>query len=251
MILITNDDGIFSPGIEALWEALNSFGETVVVAPSSQKSAISHAITISRPLRIKKIKKNNGFRGFSVSGTPADCTKIAIKSILTERPDILISGINLGSNLGNNIIYSGTVSAAMEGTILGIPSIAISLDSLDTDRFELSKKVAKQVVNYVLKNKLPKGIMLNVNVPYIDPKKFLGSKITKQGNQFFNDNFDKRVNPRGENYYWMKGEIIDNDKDLVFDGFAVKNGYASITPLGFKLTEESYLLHLRERYSFE
>ncbi len=248
MILITNDDGIHSPGIQALWDALKSFGEIIVVAPKSQKSAVSHAITISEPLRVKKIDKINGFSGFSVSGTPADCTKIAVKSILNEKPKVLISGINLGANVGNNIFYSGTVSAALEGTMLGIPSIAISLDSFETDSFDLSKKIAKKVVEFVLKNSLPIGTMLNVNVPNITLKKFSGIKITKQGKQFFNDDFDQRFDPRGQIYYWMKGEIVDNDQDTIFDGRAISDGYASITPLRFDITDESYISDLKEKF---
>ncbi len=248
MILITNDDGIYSPGIRALWEALNSFGDIIAVAPSSQKSAISHAITIFQPLRVRQVKDVDGFCGYSVSGTPADCSKIAIKHILSKKPKVLISGINLGANVGNNIIYSGTVSAALEGTMLGIPSIAISLDSFKNDRFELSKKLARDVVSFVLKNNLPKGTMLNVNVPNIDPENFLGTRITKQGNQFFNDDFDQRIDPRGQTYYWMKGKIEDNDEDLVFDGKAISDGYASITPIGFNMTDESYMHDLKEKF---
>lgn len=248
MILITNDDGIYSPGIQALWDALNSFGDTIVIAPSSQKSATSHAITISKPIRVRKVKKVNGFNGFSVSGTPADCTKIAINSILNQKPAVLISGINLGANVGNNIIYSGTVSAALEGAMLGIPSIAISLDSFQADRFELSKKIAIEVVDFVLKNNLPKGTMLNVNIPDIEPENFLGTRITKQGNQFFNDDYEKRLDPRGKEYYWIKGEIEDNDKDPVFDGRAISDGYVSITPLGFNMTEESYISDLKDKF---
>ena len=248
MILITNDDGIYSPGIRALWEALNSFGDIIAVAPSSQKSAISHAITIFQPLRVRQVKDVDGFCGYSVSGTPADCSKIAIKHILSKKPKVLISGINLGANVGNNIIYSGTVSAALEGTLLGIPSIAISLDSFKNDRFELSKKLARDVVSFVLKNNLPKGTMLNVNVPNIDPENFLGTRITKQGNQFFNDDFDQRIDPRGQTYYWMKGKIEDNDEDLVFDGKAISDGYASITPIGFNMTNESYMHDLKGKF---
>ena len=248
MILITNDDGIYSPGIRALWEALNSFGDIIVVAPSSQKSASSHAITISKPLRVRHVKEVDGFCGFSVSGTPADCSKIAIKQILSEKPKVLISGINSGANVGNNIIYSGTVSAALEGTMLGVPSIAISLDSFKNDRFELAKKLARDVVSFVLKNNLPKGTMLNVNVPNIAPENFLGTRITKQGNQFFNDDFDQRIDPRGQTYYWMKGKIEDNDEDLVYDGRAISDGYASITPIGFNMTDESYIYDLKEKF---
>ena len=149
-ILITNDDGIFAPGIYALWEAMQEVGKTTVVAPDTEQSAVGHAITLSDPLRVEGIHRTGGFEGFAVSGTPADCAKIAINSLLENKPDVLVSGINLGSNVGNNIIYSGTVSAATEGTMLGIPSVAISINSFNSDEFRGAKETAIKVVHYVI-----------------------------------------------------------------------------------------------------
>ena len=250
-ILITNDDGIFSPGIYALWEAMLEIGETNVIAPDTEQSSVSHAITLSDPLRVKDIKRAGGFKGFAISGTPADCAKIAIKSLMDIKPDVLISGINRGSNLGNNIIYSGTVSAAIEGTMLGIPSIAISLNSFHHDEFRGAKEVAIKVVHYIMNNTLPRGTLLNVNVPYCAPEEIKGIRVTRQGHQYFQDEFEQRKDPHGRNYYWMKGKIVDDDQEFYYDSKAVRDGYVSITPIHFQITDESYFTKLEEIFVSE
>jgi len=243
-ILVTNDDGIFAPGIYALWEAMAEIGDVTVVAPDTEKSAVGHAITITDPIRVQQIHRKNGFEGFAVKGTPADCVKIAGRSLMNTPPDIVVSGINSGANVGSNIIYSGTVSAATEGTIIGIPSIAISLNSIKGGDMTASQKVAKTIVNKVLENGLPKGILLNVNVPNLQEKSIKGYRITRQGRLVFKDRFEKREDPRGKFYYWMKGEII-NDTDSDTDGYAIQNDYISITPIHYQLTEESFLKILK------
>ncbi len=243
-ILVTNDDGIFAPGIYALWEAMQEIGEVTIVAPDTEKSAVGHAITITDPIRVQQIHRRNGFEGFAVKGTPADCVKIAGRSLMKTPPDIVVSGINSGANVGSNIIYSGTVSAATEGTILGIPSVAISLNSIKGGDMTASQKVAKIVVKKVLENGLPQGILLNVNVPNIPLDNIKGYRITKQGKLVFKDRFEKREDPRGKFYYWMKGEII-NDTNSDTDGFAIQNDYISITPIHYQLTEESFLKTLK------
>lgn len=245
-ILITNDDGIFAPGIYALWEAMQEVGQTTVVAPDTEQSAVGHAITLSDPLRVEGIHRTGGFEGFAVSGTPADCAKIAIRSLMDKKPDVLISGINRGANLGNNIIYSGTVSAATEGTMLGIPSVAISINSFNSDEFRGAKETAIKVVHYLINNTLPSGTLLNVNVPYCPPEEIKGIKVTRQGNQYFQDDFDQRKDPRGRTYYWMKGKIVDDDQELYYDSKAVCDGYVSITPIHFQMTNESYFTKLEE-----
>ena len=247
-ILITNDDGIYSSGIFALWDVAKEFGEVDVIAPINERSAVGHGITISNPLYIREIEREDGFKGFAVSGTPADCVKIGIKSILPFSPDLILSGINIGSNLGNNIIYSGTIAAAIEGATLNIPSIAISVDSFKPRNFSTSKIVVRKVINFVENNTIPSGTILNVNIPNCGPNDLKGYKITTQGHQYFNDNFEKRTDPQGRNYYWMTGEIIDNDKELIYDGFAVRNGYASITPIHFIMTNSSYLDKLERSF---
>ena len=238
-ILVTNDDGIYSSGIFALWDVAKEFGDVNVIAPINEKSAVSHGITISKPISVKKIEREDGFKGLAVSGTPADCVKIGIKSLLSFNPDLILSGINIGSNLGNNIIYSGTVAAALEGATLNIPSIAISIDSFKPRNFSTSKIVVRKIINFIENNNMPSGTILNINVPDCEPNDLKGYKITVQGNQYFNDNFEKRTDPRGRDYYWMTGQIIDNDKELRYDGFAVSNGYASITPIHFMITNTS------------
>ena len=240
-ILVTNDDGIYSSGIFALWDVAKEFGEVNVIAPINEKSAVGHGITISNPLYVKEIEREDGFKGFAVSGTPADCVKLGMKSLLPFNPDLILSGINIGSNLGNNIIYSGTVAAAIEGATLDIPSIAISIDSYKPGSFSTSKIVVRKVINFIENNTIPSGTILNVNIPDCEPSDLKGYKITSQGHQYFNDNFEKRADPRGRDYYWMTGEIIDNDKELRYDGFAVSNGYASITPIHFMMTNTNCL----------
>ena len=239
-ILITNDDGIFAPGIYALWEAMNEIGDVTVVAPDSEKSAVGHAITLTDPIRVEKILRKNGFEGFAVKGTPADCVKIAGRSLMETPPDIVVSGINSGANVGSDIIYSGTVSAATEGTILGIPSIAISLNSIKGGDMDGSQKVAQTVVKKVLKNGLPGGTLLNVNVPNIPLNSIKGYQITKQGNSVFKDRFEKREDPRGKTYYWMTGRVVV-DSDSKSDSYAIQDDYVSITPIHYQLTAESYL----------
>ena len=239
-ILVTNDDGIFAPGIFALWEVMKEIGNVTVVAPDTEKSAVGHAITLSDPIRVEKVRRKDGFEGFAVKGTPADCVKIAGRSLLEIPPDIVVSGINSGANIGSDVIYSGTVSAATEGTILGIPSVAFSLNAMKGGEMSGVKKVAHNVVNKVLKNGLPAGTLLNVNVPNLPENQLKGYKITKQGNSVFRDQFEKREDPRGKTYYWMSGRVVV-DTDTESDSFALQNGFVSITPLHYQLTQNSYL----------
>lgn len=249
-ILITNDDGIFAPGIYALWEAMRKIGDVIVVAPDSEKSAVGHAITISNPIRIKKINGHGKFSGYAVNGTPADCVKIAVKAIMNNSPDIVVSGINHGANVGSNIIYSGTVSAATEGTMLNIPSVAISLNSIKGGNFSPAQKISESIANLILKNGLPAGVLLNVNVPNIPLDKILGYKVTRQGNIFFIDRFEKREDPRGQVYYWMTGEIIDDDAHDDYDGQALKDNFVSVTPIHYQLTDEKFINQLK-RWNFQ
>ncbi|MAV96617.1 MAG: 5'/3'-nucleotidase SurE [Candidatus Marinimicrobia bacterium] len=245
-ILITNDDGILSQGIYALWEAMNDIGETFIAAPSSEQSASSHSLTLSSPLRVEILERKNGFKGWSINGTPVDCVKIAIRSLMKKSPDILVSGVNHGANLGNNIIYSGTVSAATEGMIMGVPSIAISLASYETDNYDVVKKYAKNIVTNVLDHGLPQDTLLNVNVPYCKLKEIRGLKITSQGNQYFIDEYEKRIDPRNSEYYWIKGQMIDEDQSIDYDGKAIQENYVSVTPIHFKLTNELYKKDLKK-----
>jgi len=246
-ILVTNDDGIYSPGIYALWKSLSEIGDVTVVAPRDEKSAASHSITINNLLRVEHIKRDQLFEGYSVNGTPADCTKIAIKQILNDKPDLLVSGINRGSNLGNNIMYSGTIAAAAEGSILNVPSIAISLDSHNASDWRGAKIIAQDISKYVLKNGLPKGVILNVNIPYCEPDEIKGIKITSQGSQYFKDKFEKRIDTSGREYFWIKGKIVDLDTSISSDSKAVNMKYASVTPIRFDFTDYSYMSELKAK----
>lgn len=240
-ILVTNDDGIYASGIMALWEAMSAIGDVTVVAPNREQSAVGHAITVSDPLRVEEVNRSNGFHGYAVNGTPADCVKIAIQALLEDKPDVVVSGINHGSNTGNNIIYSGTVSAATEGTMLDIPSIAVSLNSFEDSDFSGAQSAAKAVVSNVFENGLSKKTLLNVNVPAIPENEIKGFKITQQGNAAFKDSFAKREDPRGNTYYWMTGKMIDPDLEIDNDQKAVSEGFISITPIHYRLTNHDFL----------
>jgi len=245
-ILVTNDDGIYSPGIKALFLAMKEIGEVYVVAPDSEKSAVGHAITLSDPLRVHKVERNNAFFGWAVNGTPADCVKLGVKAILEFTPDLIVSGINLGSNTATNVIYSGTVSAATEGAIMGIPSIAFSLTSFTTRDFSGAAAVAKTLAKKVLEHGLPEGTLLSANIPPLPPEKLAGIKITRQGRGRYEESFEKRVDPTNRTYYWLGGTklILDTDDDV--DEVAISKNYVSVTPLKFDLTNRPFISKLKE-----
>jgi 5'-nucleotidase len=235
-ILVSNDDGIDAPGIYAVVQELKKIGTVTVVAPDKQRSAVGHAITMNYPLRIRKFMKDNKFFGYAVDGTPADSVKLGVRIIMEGQPDLLISGINHGSNTAINTIYSGTVSAATEGTILGIPSIAISLTTYDTPDFRFAAKFARQLALVVAKNGLPNDTLLNVNVPPLKEKDIRGVRITRQGKSRWDDTFEVRRDPNNREYYWLTGklDILDTAEDT--DLIAIFNKYVSVTPIQFDLT---------------
>jgi 5'-nucleotidase len=234
---VSNDDGISSEGIGVLAKSLSEIGEVLVVAPQTEQSAVGHAITMQIPVRINKYHRNGKFFGYSVTGTPADCIKMGIKNIMKEKPDIVVSGINNGSNSAINIIYSGTVSAAREAAIMDVPSIAISVASHEVDDYSYAGKIAQQIVKMVANKGLRPGTLLNVNVPNLPEKDILGVRLTKQGHSKWDDVFEERIDPYGKKYYWLTGELIYNDKDMDRDHFAVVNKYVSVTPIHFDLTD--------------
>ena len=244
-ILITNDDGIYAEGIYALAKALGKAGNVTVVAPDTQRSAVGHAITIADPLRVTPAKHNGKFFGYSASGTPADCVKLGIKSIMKKSPDLVVSGINLGGNLGYNILYSGTVSGATEGALLGIPSIAISLDTFTKPDFSAAAAFAVKLSVLMKKRSLPPGTLLNVNLPNIAASKIKGVRVTNQSRTSFNDWFDKRTDPHGNTYYWMTGDFKTKDADRDSDVNALKAGYISVTPIQFDLTDYKFISELQ------
>ncbi len=236
-ILVTNDDGIDSAGIFALTEALKKIGEVTVVAPLKEQSAVGHGITMQIPLRVLKYNKNGGFFGYAVDGTPADCVKIGIRNIMKETPDLVVSGINHGSNTAINIIYSGTVSAAREAAIMDVPSIAISVTSHIVKDFRFAGKVAKKISLEVHKNSLPLGTLLNVNVPDLPENQIKGILLTKQGKSKWDDIYEQRTDPYGRDYYWLTGNLMEVDNELEIDQFAIKNNYVSVSPIHFDLTD--------------
>ncbi|HPN38047.1 MAG TPA: 5'/3'-nucleotidase SurE [Melioribacteraceae bacterium] len=237
-ILVSNDDGIYSKGIYALAEALKEIAEVIVVAPLTEQSAVGHAITMKNPLRVTKHYRGGGqFFGYAVDGTPADCIKMGIRNIMQESPDLVISGINHGSNTAINLIYSGTVSAAREAAIMDVPAIAMSVASHDVDDFSYASKVAKIIALQVYEKGLTKGTMLNVNVPNLPENEIKGIKVTKQGLSKWDDIYEKRVDPYGKDYYWLTGSLVNSDTDLDRDQFAVINNYVAVTPIHFDLTD--------------
>ncbi len=244
LILITNDDGIFAPGIYALWDALRQIGDIVIAAPDTEKSAVGHAITITDPIRVERIKRKNGFSGYAVAGTPADSVKIAVRALMDREPDIVISGINSGANVGTSIMYSGTVSAATEGTLLKIPSIAISQNSHTASDFRFAGKVAVTIIQHVLEKGIPEGTLLNVNVPDTDESEIKGFKITRQGELHYQEGFDQREDPRGRVYYWMTGQVVEPASADDTDSRALNDNWVSVTPVHYRLTNEDFMDNL-------
>ena len=238
LILVTNDDGISAPGIRALIAVMQELGDVVVVAPDSPQSAMGHAITINSTLHLNKISNNEAsVTEYSCSGTPADCVKMAVKEILKQKPDLCVSGVNHGSNSSINVIYSGTMSAAVEAGIEGIPAIGFSLLDYNWDAdFESAKPFIKNIAAQVLKNGLPDGTVLNVNLPKLKTHEIKGIKICRQAKANWEEKFDKRVTPFGKEYYWLTGEFINLDKGTDTDEWALANNYISIVPVQFDLT---------------
>ncbi len=246
LILVINDDGITAPGIRALIEVMNSIGDVVVVAPDSPQSGMGHAITINSTLFVEKVTIDNGPQDeYSCSGTPADCVKLAVKQILKRRPDICVSGINHGSNSSINVIYSGTMSAALEAGIEGIPAIGFSLLDFNWNaNFEAAKHFVKNIVENALQHGLPKGVVLNVNIPNLEKKDIKGVKVCRQAKANWVEEFDKRKNPQGRDYYWLTGKFVNLDKGEDTDEWALAEGYVSVVPVQFDLTAHHFIQQL-------
>jgi 5'-nucleotidase len=235
-VLLTNDDGIFAKGIEALYVALKEEHEVTAVAPETEQSAVGHAITFLDPLRVTPVRRNGSFFGYALNGTPADCVKIAITELLKPLPDVVVSGINMGANVGVNVIYSGTVSAATEAALLGVPSIAVSIDSFDTPDFSAATTFVPKVLSHIGKKGLPPGISLNINVPNVPAELVKGVRITHQGKLRCVESYDRRVDPRNHVYYWLCNSAIINDTDPMSDSAALSDHFVSVTPIHHDLT---------------
>ncbi|MEM6718547.1 MAG: 5'/3'-nucleotidase SurE [Bacteroidota bacterium] len=238
LILVTNDDGITAPGLRALIDVMNELGDVIVVAPDSPQSGMGHAITVNSTINCNAITIDDGPQiEYSSSGTPVDCVKLAVNQILNKKPAICVSGINHGANSSINVIYSGTMSAAVEAGVEGIPAIGFSLLDYDWEaNFEATKKYVKQITKTVMENGLPEGVVLNVNIPKLREKDIKGIRVCRQAKARWEADFDKRTNPYGKPYYWLYGNFVNEDKGEDTDEWALANGYVSIVPVQFDLT---------------
>jgi 5'-nucleotidase len=238
IILVTNDDGITAAGIQNLAYLMKELGDVIIVAPDSPQSAMGHAITIAKPLRLEKVDLYEGIQSYQCSGTPVDCVKLAVNKILHRKPDLLVSGINHGSNSSINILYSGTMSAAMEGAIEGIPSIGFSLSDFSANaNFQPTHKYILSIAKNVLENGLPKSTLLNVNFPLVQKfNELKGVKICRQAVAKWQEEFDERLDPHKRKYYWLTGVFELNDEGQDTDEWALKNNYVSVVPVQFDLT---------------
>lgn len=254
-ILITNDDGIYAEGIKYLSQELaidKSIYRLSVIAPDRERSAVGHAITMHKPLRVEPVTfmDNPELTGWSVNGTPSDCVKLAVEAILDEKPDLVISGINRGSNLGTDVLYSGTVSAAVEGLIMDIPSIAVSLTGKgDREDYLYSARFICQLIPVLVESAIKPSTLINVNVP-VDTKSVNGVRVTSLGSRRYCNTFEKRIDPRGSYYYWMAGELVDDDpEEEDSDTKAIRDNYISVTPIHFQLTDREVMSELNELIS--
>ena len=235
-ILLTNDDGIYARGLAALYEELSREADCLIVAPEIEQSAVGHAITLSRPLMVRSATKGGRFLGYAVYGTPADCVKIGIKELAGPPPELVVSGINRGSNCGNNVIYSGTVSAATEAAMMGITSMAVSLDTHKEADFTYAARTARKLVRLLAANPLVAGCAINVNVPCLPEDRIRGMVVVRQGKSRVIESFEKRVDPRDNVYYWMSAEKKAGPQDMETDIGALAEGYVTITPIQYDLT---------------
>ncbi|MBS4021586.1 MAG: 5'/3'-nucleotidase SurE [Dethiobacter sp.] len=248
-ILLTNDDGIYAEGLQVLVRRFQQVAETFVVAPDHEQSATGHAITMHRPLRAEKIKFLHSPKvlAWSVNGTPADCVKLAVEAILPEKPDLVISGINRGANLGTDVLYSGTVSAAIEAAILGLPAIAVSLTEYKEPVYDYAAEfICKMARSLTLEKGISPGTLLNVNVPGCGRESMSGVSLTRLGVRQYRNAFERRTDPRGRTYYWLAGELIETMDGDDTDVAAIKRCRISVTPIHFDLTNHDLLARLKD-----
>ena len=247
LILVTNDDSIYAKGIASLIEAVKDLGDILVVAPEKPQSGMGHAITVNKPLRLRKSDRFPGIDAYTCSGTPVDCVKLAIYEVLHKRPDIIVSGINHGANYATNVLYSGTMSAAVEGALEGIPSVGFSLLDHDLNAdFDASKYFAKKITNEVLKNGMSKGVCLNVNIPKLPFSDIKGVRVCRQAKAYWDDKFDKRQDPFGQDYYWLTGKFENFDGGEDTDVYAVQKNYVSVVPTQFDMTAHHAIAEINQ-----
>ncbi len=253
-ILLTNDDGIFSEGLKILYENIKKIATVYVIVPETERSATSHSINLLNPLRVNEVKIDK-FKCWVINGTPVDCVKIGIKELIKDKIDMVVSGINPGPNLGMDILYSGTVSAAGEGAILGIPSISISIADYKNFKFNSAARITLKILKKLEKIEFPKDTILNINIPNKELNEIKGIKITYQSESRFDEKYERRTDPRGNIYFWLKGSFKEAKGEKESDVNAVKNGYVSITPINLNLTDYLFLNKLKsikfEKISFK
>lgn len=246
VILVTNDDGVMAPGIRNLVHFMLELGEVVVVAPDRPQSGMGHAVTLEKPLRLEKISVDGDHMEFSCSGTPVDCVKIAVNKVLHRKPDLLVSGINHGSNSSINVIYSGTMSATIEGSMEGIPSIGFSLLDYRFDAdFLPAKKFIQEIARNVLKNGLPSGICLNVNIPAVPEDQIRGVRVCRQAHANWDEEFDHRKDPRGRDYFWLTGRFELHENSNETDEWALATNYISLVPTQFDFTAHQIIPEIK------
>ncbi|MDA8980358.1 5'/3'-nucleotidase SurE [Chitinophagales bacterium] len=249
LILVTNDDGITAPGIRSLVEVAKKFGEVVVVAPDSPQSGMGHAVTLTKPLRLHKTDIFEGVDSYECSGTPVDCVKIAVDKVLHRKPDLCLSGVNHGSNSSINIIYSGTMSAAVEAALEGIPSIGFSLCDFSYEAdFSVAQYAAEQIVKQVLHYGLANNTLLNVNVPKVSKEELKGIRICRQAMAKWEEEFDERQDPHGRHYFWLTGKFVNNDKGEDTDEWALANNFISVVPVQFDLTAHHGINYINQNW---
>jgi len=246
LILLTNDDGIFEPGLAAMYRQLNALGEVHVVAPAAGQSASAHAITLNTPVICDRVRVGGEFQGHSVHGQPADCVKLAVRCLLPRKPDLVVSGINNGENVGIHVLYSGTVAAAAEAALLGCAAVAVSLERGAEMDFDRAARLALRIIGRLLEQGVRPGQLFNVNIPALRPGWPRGVRVARQSTVPYNDRFEPRKDPEGRDYYWLRGEFADMSSDGDTDLRAQRGGYINVTPLKVDLTDDRLLAEMAQ-----
>jgi len=244
-ILVTNDDGIMAPGLLALRRAMAQLGDVTVVAPTTPQSAVAHSITLTAPIRVHRVSLGDGAIGYGVEGRPADCVKLALLELMPERPDLVASGVNLGVNAGINVLYSGTVAAAVEGAFFGVPAVAVSIEDTDAADFDGAAHIARRLVEQLLARAAGRPILFNINVPDLSKGPPAGVRVVTQSLKGWREGWEKRSDPRGRTYYWMIGDLEPEDVGVDSDVAALADRYVTITPLRFDLTDHARMEEMR------
>jgi len=244
-ILVTNDDGILAPGILAMRRAVADLGDVTVVAPVAPQSAVGHSITLTDPIRVHRVPLGDGAVGHGVQGRPADCVKLALLELMPERPDLVVSGVNLGANTGINVLYSGTVAAAVEGAFFGVPSVAVSIEDSDAADFEGAARIARRIIDQFLARGPREPILLNINVPDLAKGPPKGVRVCPQSMKGWREGWEKRSDPRGRTYYWMIGNMEPEEVGVESDVASLAGRYVTVTPLRFDLTDHARMSEVR------